>query len=62
METLELESATQRIAGFVLKASAVAERSEFLPCEDRWATRERLARIDDAVFAGQHLLRRLAAA
>lgn len=57
----EIEALTTRVARFVLQAEAVAARSEFLTCEDSWATRERLARIDDAIFAGQRLLQRLAA-
>jgi hypothetical protein len=62
VETHEIEAVTKRIAGFVLKASAVAERSELQPCSDPWGRRERRARLDDAVFAGQVVLRRLIAA
>lgn len=57
-----LEKVVARVAGLVVKASAVADRSEFLPCLDHWATKERLARIDDVVFNGQRLLQRLSAA
>lgn len=59
-DLLETEQLAKRLAGFVLKASAVADRSEYLPCADRWASRERLARLDDAMFAGQRALQQLA--
>lgn len=54
-----LEHIAARVAGMLLKAAAVADRSEHLPCLDYWATRQRLARIDDVTFAGQRLLQRL---
>lgn len=57
-----LEHVIARVADLVVKASAVADRSEHLPCLDNWATRERLARLDDVVFNGQRLLQRLMAA
>jgi hypothetical protein len=62
VEMIELEAFTARIAGLVLKASAVAERNEVQPTADPWGRRERRARLDDAVFAGQVVLRRLIAA
>jgi hypothetical protein len=55
----DLEGVVQRVAGFVVNASNVADRSEHLPCLDAWATRERLARLDDVVAAGRNLLVRL---
>jgi hypothetical protein len=57
-----VEHVAARVAGLLVKASAVADRSEYLPCLDSWASRERLARIDDVIWAGQRLLRRLSAA
>ena len=50
-----------RMADQVVKAAAVADRSEFLPCLDFWATRQRLARLDDVVFNGPRFLQRLSA-
>jgi hypothetical protein len=52
----DLESVVQRVAGLVVNASDVADRSEHLPCLDHWATKERLARLDDVVLAGRNLL------
>lgn len=57
-----VEHLAARFAGIVIKAHAVADRSEFLPCLDHWATRERLARLDDVIFNGRRMLRRVSAA
>ena len=57
-----LELTVKRVAGLLVKASAVADRNELLPCLDYWATRERLARIDDVLFVGQRFLQRLSTA
>ena len=54
-----MEQIVTRIAVFVLMASTVADRNEFLPCLDYWGTRERMARLDDAVLAGRRALQRL---
>jgi hypothetical protein len=54
-----LEHLSARVAGLVVKAAAVADRSEFLPCLDYWATKDRLARLDDVVWNAQRLLQRL---
>ena len=56
-----VEHVVARVAGLIVKVSAVADRSEFLPCLDYWATMQRRARIDDVVFSGQRLLQRLSA-
>lgn len=62
MTDVELvEHVAARVAGLMVKASAVADRSEYLSCLDDEVTRGRLARIDDVIFAGQRLLQRLSA-
>jgi hypothetical protein len=62
IDLLELEAFATRVATVVLHATSVADRSEHLPCLDPWATKERLARLDDVVFAGRLMLKRLCAA
>lgn len=54
-----LERTVARVAGLVVSAVAVAERYQSLPSVDYWATRQRLARINDVVFHGRRLLQRL---
>ena len=56
-----LEHLLARVADLVVRAAAVADRSEFLPCLDFWATRQRLARLDEVVFNGHRFLQRLSA-
>jgi hypothetical protein len=60
-DLLEIESTVRRISGFVLRAARVADRNATRPCLDVWESRARLSRIDDAVFAGQRVLKALAA-
>lgn len=56
-----LEHLLARVADPVVKAAAVADRREFPPCLDFWATRQQLARLDDVVLNGHRFLQRLSA-